>query len=365
MKKSQMIYKNEFIVLIINIISLNALLTFPISMSKIAGTAGWILALIIVTFAFLGVVLLHKLYEPFNGKDIIEIAGMTGGKKLEVLIGFLSLAQVLYGGVVIARQFGEGLNIIALPNSPIGFVIFLLMIGSGIVACLGLKTIARVSYMFYKIIGVGVLLILLGVIDKFKVVNLFPILGQRGGLNIKNCFIGMSWFSGTLAYFIFMPFLKEKKSSKEVLYKAVGISGILMFIVTFVYLGVFNYPATTKQFIPLYALSRSIQQGGQIERIEAIFFIIWVISALTFISIISLIGAYLLKRLFGLKYSRPLILSILVIIFSCSLMYKNVIGEEPYFIYLYRKVSYITSYIVPTILFTIANIKSKKVKKND
>lgn len=365
MKKSQMIYKNEFIVLITNIISLNALLTFPLSMAKIAGTAGWILTLIIVAFAFLGVVLLYKLYEPFNGRDIIEIAGIAGGKKLEIIIGFLVLIQVLYGGVVVARQFGESLNIIALPNSPVGFVIFLLMIGSGVVACLGLKTIARVSFMFYKIIGGGILLILLGVIDKFKIVNLFPILGLKGGLSIKNGFIGISWFSGILGYFIFVPFLKEKENSKEVLYKTIGISGILLFIITFVYQGVFNYPANTKQFIPLYSLSRSIQQGGKIERIEAIFFIIWVISALTFISIASLVGAYLFRRLFNLEYSKPLILGILVIIFSCSLMYKNIIGEETYFVYLYRRVSYITSYIIPIILFIIANIKSKKVMKND
>ncbi|MBP5427625.1 MAG: GerAB/ArcD/ProY family transporter [Clostridiales bacterium] len=361
MKKSQMMYKHEFIVLLTSIISLNAMLTFPLRMTQLAGTASWLLAVVILLFAFIGVVILHKLYEPFVGKDILDVAMFTWGRKLQVPIALLALAQVLYGGIVVARQFGESLNIIALPNSPIGFVIFLLMLGSGIVACQGLKTVARVAFIFYKVVSGGILLILLGVIDKFKIINLFPLLGLKNGITIKNGFVGISWFSGILAYFLFIPFLDDKEKGKEVLYKTVGISGLFMFLVTLVYQGVFSYPASKKQFIPLYSLSRSIQQGGKIERIEAIFFIIWVISALTFIAVAALVSAYIFRRLFDLKYSKPIILCMIVIIFSVSLMYKNIIGEETYFVKLYRRVSYITSYIVPMLLFALANVKNRKV----
>ena len=362
MISSQKIDRKEFICLIANIISLNAILTFPSSMTKLAGTAGWILSLIIILFAFLGVVILHKLYKPFNGKDILEIANLTGGKKLEIIIGILSLSQVFYGGVVVARQFGESLNIIALPNSPVGFVTFLLMLGSGVVACLGLDTIARVTTMFSKIISGGIILILLGVMDKFKIVNLFPILGNQSVLSIKNGIIGMSWFSGILSYFLFMPFLNDKNKSKNVLYSVIGLSGLFMFLVTFVYQGVFSYPVNTKQFLPLYALSRSIKQGGKIERIEAIFLVVWVISALIFISFAVTVMAYLIKRLFGLEYYRPLVLSSIIIIFSSSLMYKNIIGEESTFIYIYRRISYVTSYIMPLVLLIFANIRKNKIK---
>ena len=215
MKNSQMIDKNEFVFLIANIIALNAILQFPKNMIELAGTAGWLLSVLIILFAFLGVVILYKLYAPFNGKDILEIANMTGGRALEMVIGFFVLAQIIYGGAVVARQFGESLNIIALSNSPVGFVIFLLMAGAGIVACLGLKTISRLSSMVAKIIIGGVILILLGVINKFKIVNLFPILGNEGGITIKNGFLGISWFSGVLAYFLLIPFLKDKTIARK------------------------------------------------------------------------------------------------------------------------------------------------------
>ena len=88
--------KNEFICVIANIIALNAILTFPSNMTKIAGTAGWILSLMIIAIVFISLVILYKLYKPFNGKDILDIANITGGRKLEIIIGILSLAQVLY-----------------------------------------------------------------------------------------------------------------------------------------------------------------------------------------------------------------------------------------------------------------------------
>lgn len=364
MKKSQMIEKNEFVYLIATIIGLNAMLTFPRHMVNLAGTAGWILSLIVILFSFLGIVVLCKLYKPFEGKDILDIANLAGGKKLEFIIGILILSQILYGGVVVAREFGESLNIISLPNSPVGFVIFLLMFGSGIVACLGLKTISRLASMVAKIIIVGIILILLGVIYKFKVVNLFPILGNAEGLSIQNGIVGMSWFSGILAFFLLMPFLKDKKDSKKVAYRIVELSGLPMFLVTLVYQGVFSYPCNKKQMFPLYALSRSIKQSSKVERIEAIFLIIWVLSALTFITIATILIAYLLKKLFKLRYDKPIILSSLVIIFSCSLMYKNVIETKDNFVSLYRRISFVTAYIVPFILLVFANIKLHKEKKN-
>ena len=365
MKNSQMIDKNEFIYLVANIIWLNAMLAFPRYMIILAGTAGWILSLIIIMFSFLGVVVLYKLYKPFNGKDILEIANITGGKKLEFLIGLFALIQTFYGCVVVAREFGESLNIISLSNSPVGFVIFLLMLGSGVVACLGLKTIARLASMVAKVIMVGILLILVGVINKFKVINLFPILGNIDGLKIRNGIIGMSWFSGILAYFILIPFLKNKNNSEKIAYKIVGLSGLFMFFVTLMYQGVFSYPCNKKQMFPLYALSRSIKQGRKVERIEAIFLIIWVLSALTFITVVLIVIAYLLKKLFKLKYDKPLILSAIVIIFSCSLMYKNIIETKDNFVSLYRRISFITAYVVPFILLIFANIKIHKEKKNN
>ena len=357
MKNSQMIDKNEFIFLGANVIGLNAILRFPKSMTQLAGTAGWILALLIILLAFLGVVILYKLYEPFNGKDILEVANITGGRALEMVIGFFMLIQTIYGGAVVARQFGESLNIIALSNSPVGFVIFLLMIGAGIVGCLGLKTLARLSSMLTKVIMVGVILILLGVVNKFKMVNLFPILGNEGGVTIKNGFVGISWFSGIITYFILIPFLKDKDSSKKVLYRIVGESGLFMFLTTFVYQGVFSYPGNTRQFLPLYALSRSIKQGGKIERIEAIFLVVWVIAALTFITVAAILMAYLFKRLFRIKYYKPLVLAAIIVIFSFSLMYKNIIETPNNFVHFYRKSSYITSYIIPLVLLILANIK--------
>ena len=132
---------------------------------------------------------------------------------------------------------------------------------------------------------------------------------------------------------------------------------MFMFLVTFVYQGVFSYPGNKKQFLPLYALSRSIKQGGKIERIEAIFLIVWVLSALTFITIAAILVAYLFKRLFRLKYYTPLVLAAIIIIFSLSLMYKNIIETPNNFIHFYRRTSYITSYIVPLILLILANVK--------
>jgi len=58
-------------------------------MAKIGGSAAWIVAIYISILAIIVFYITSKLYSNFEGKDIIDIGEILGGKALKIPLGIL------------------------------------------------------------------------------------------------------------------------------------------------------------------------------------------------------------------------------------------------------------------------------------
>jgi len=81
---------HEAICLMITMISTKAILSFPNIMAKIGGSAAWIVAIYISILAIIVFYITSKLYSNFEGKDIIDIGEILGGKSLENPTGYFN-----------------------------------------------------------------------------------------------------------------------------------------------------------------------------------------------------------------------------------------------------------------------------------
>lgn len=359
--------KWEAVFLLTNIICTKLFLFYPRMTVDDAGTAGWIMTVFVSLLAFILFSILIKLFKKFEGKDILDIAALAGGKPLKILAGLFMAGMSLFTITIGIRDFSEDMKVISLPTSPLSFVMISFIIGMVVGSFFGLEAILRINAIVIPAVSVGYIVILMGVIPNMDMDNLFPILGT----GVKDIFgkglFRVSVFFEILTIFIITPFLGESKKVRSTGYIALGISSLFLIMGSLSYILTFSYPVSKELFLPIYHMARLINIGRFFQRIEALFVFIWAMAALLYMTSIFYLMLYIIAKTAGLKYLRPLILPFAVIVFSAGFIpqsLNSIIHITTEIIYKFIGVSGFLFYIL---VLGIANLrqKSKKgVRKN-
>ena len=124
----------------------------------------------------------------------------------------------------------------------------------------------------------------------------------------------------------------------------------------------FPFISFTDEMLSIYLLTRLIEFGKFFQRVDAIFVLIWILSAFSFLSITIEFANRILKKLVNLKTHKELSYSMSAIIFSLALSFANLSTIK----FMQNE---ILRYFVITLVFGIslivlilANLKLKKEK---
>ena len=199
-------------------------------------------------------------------------------------------------------------------------------------------------------------------VKEFNFSNLFPALGYgvdsvffSGASNIF-CFAG-------LLYLLFLPpYLKEHKHFKTISISYIIFAGIFLLFTILSLLMSLASISLTDELFSIYLLSRLIEFGTFFQRIDAVFIFLWFLAVFSFISFTFFIILHIFKKVSRIKHSQEMVYSLASIVFSGSLIFKN-ISNADYFsrnIYKIASLIIIAFYIV---LLVIANIKHKRNNK--
>lgn len=355
--------KREATAFLINAINTQIFLTFPRVMTEVAGNASWILSIYISLIAFILFVIISKLYTKFEGKDLLDISEMLGGTIVRVVVGLAVIAEILFTLSITLRKFSEDVKVIELPFSPISFVNGFFVIAIIIAAYFGLEAIVRVNAIFVPITIVGFFLIILGVIPYFHFDNLLPIFGAGIPDILGKGSLKISMYSSLIYLFFITPFLKTKENFKSVGFTVLGLSSVFMTLSCFIFVGVISYPTSLESFIPFYDLARLIHFGDFFQRIESVFVIIWVLSAMLYMSTAFFFLVYIFKKTFKLQYYKPIIMPFIIIVFCTSIFPQslmNTIFIETNYL---RSFGWVVTFGVTIVLLVVANIVKKKHDK--
>lgn len=318
--------KWEASALLINAICARIFLNFPRVAVEDSGTAGWIEVVYFSIVVFLLFILIQKLYKSFEGVDILDICEFTFGRISKVVLGFIYIFLFLFIGSIILREYSENLKVVSLSNTPISFIMVILLLAALAGAFSGIEAIVRFHAIVVPIIIIGLFIILIGAAKFYDINKLFPILGNGVPVIISKGLIRISVFSPILYLFFITPFIKTHKNLKLAGYIGIGLSGLLLTVTAVVYLLIYPYPASTESFLPVYQISRLVSYGRFFQRIESIFLLIWVSSSLLYLSIILFFVSYTFKKIFKLEYNKPLLIPFAIIIMSLSLLQPNLMS---------------------------------------
>ena len=350
--------------LVTNMITTKILLNFARAMEETAGTAAWILSIYLFILANIGFFFISKLFKRFPSKDIIDISSEIGGITLRLLVGIITLLSLLFIDLLYLREFSENMKVIALTTSPLSYVMLFFIIGI-ITACfLGLEAITRLHAVGIPILVLAFVIVGSMSIKYWDLSYALPILGLgldeifiNGSLNLSN-------YTELIFLFFLPPFLVSFKVFKTVGYRSIIIAGTALTGFTLSYILSFPYPVDTESFLPVYRMTRVIEYGRFIQRIEPLFLILWSSSALFLLSTSVYFTIYTFKKMFNLPYIRPLIIPFVIIAFNLAFIPKSLAETVYRYVDFFYHYSWIVTFVVPILLLITAVAFKKGGKQN-
>ena len=364
MKQKIKIGNFEAFCLLINMFCTKIILDFPRNVAEDAGTAAWIMVLLVSVTVFVVFIVIAKIYKDFSNKDILDVAESGIGEAGKIIAGLLFMFQFLYLIPIILREFAEDIKVISLTTTPISIIITLFCIGMITGAFIGIETLARINALSVPILAAAFMLILLLSIPRFDSSKIAPWLGPGPVTIIKEAVPNISAYSELTVLLFIMPFLNEKANYVGIGKYAILVTGFFFTFSTLTYMLVYQYPMATEFFLPIYQLARSIGIGRFLSRIEAIFILVWASSAFLYLSSGLYFISYLFKKSFGLKTEKPLLIPFTILIFSIAMIPENLYSALRLEMSLYRNYAWIIMIIIPLFLLITASVRTKSERRN-
>lgn len=355
---------HEAICLLITMISTKAILNFPSTMAQIGGPAAWILAIYVSILVIIAFYFISKLYSKFEGKDIIDIGGILGGKVLKILTGVLIIIFLIALSSFYLRNFSEEMKTMGFTMSPIGFVMLFFVLGMIISAYKGFEALIRFQSILVPITVISFSLFIIALIPSMRIDNIKPILGL-GPFNIfvKGA-LRISDFSELIFLFLLPPFVKKSSVYNKAGFVGLTICSVVLISLTFSFVSIYPYPVSIEALLPAYELARIIKFGRFFERAESILVITWATIAFMYLSTSFYFLLHVFKKTFDLQYFQPLIMPLALVIMSLSLIPKRLISSISLEADVFRSISWIIAFVLPVLILIIARAVSRKKSNN-
>lgn len=354
----------EAILFILVVITNKIILNTPRTIILSCGSSSCINVIYISILAFITVLIIVKLFKRFESYDIFDVSNYLGGTALKTFTGIGYIIGFLIMGTLVLRDFSESLRIIYYSNSPLLYVMLFFILGALISNKFGAKAIIKANALIMPVIVLSLLVILFSSFDNFTIERLFPVLGNGIDATFISGASNIFSLTGITYLFFIMPYLKNSKKFKKISYISLIISSLYLLISVLCLLLVFPYVTTPDGPTSIYLFTRTIEFGDFLQRIDALFVLLFIISTLSYLSITLLIILSIFKKITNIEDSKAMSYCFSVLILGLALIPKNVfevkVINNTFFKYLV--IFFVFIFSISVLIF--ANIKKKKEEKN-
>lgn len=294
------------------------ILSFPRYMADAGDSSAPLVAFSGVTIAFCSYWLLASLCRRFPKESLFVFSRRIIGRPLAAFFTLIILLMFLMLTGLTARQFGDVATSVLYRKTPIEATIFLMLL-----VCMlsSRRNIVKFSYIhfFYLPLIIGSLLVTILIsLRNVDILNLQPVFTLPSARLWKGAAEASFLFQSTFVITLLVPFMERPKQAIRAGAMAIFLSGALYLLIVIACVGLFGAEETKLLIYPTLEAARSAAIGaGLLERLDAIFIVIWVISVYTTIYTTYYLAAYLLQHLCGFRDQRmssSLLLPVLLVV---------------------------------------------------
>ena len=329
-----------------------------------AAQAGWVSPVISIVPLIALIFIIDSLLKKYKDQSMAEIITVILGRYLGKLVLVIYLLWTIWLLTLYTRYYVIRLTSSIYPSINNYLLIILTLIPIAYTLRSGFTIIARMSEILLPFIGTMLVMLAIFLIPSIRSDNVLPIYFNDIVPMVTASFASTGIFSYLFLLFFLSDKLVNMKSFKAFGYIAtlVNISSIV--VVNFITIGVLGYSVAQRAPLPVLITVKQISLLDTIENIEVIIVAIWIFADFTLISTFFVVTLNLIKSIFKLSDTKPLINILAILIYYLSMgISSNKFELEKFSSTLFIPLSMSLGYGFPIILLILSKLK-KKVKNS-
>lgn len=340
------------------IVSSAATRFLPKYAAAIAAQAGWVSPIISTVPIIAIILMLDSMMKKYEGQSMSEIINTIMGKYLGGLIQVIYLLWAVLLLALYMRYYAERLTSSIYPNINNKFLLFLSLIPIAYMLRSGFTVIARMSEALLPFIGLMLVMLSAFLLPKVRPDTVLPVYFNDIVPMVKASFGSTSILSYLFLLFFLSDKLVNMKSLKKFGYIATYVNISSIMLVDFITIGVLGSAVAERSPMPVLSAVKQISILETIENIEVIIISIWIFADFTLISTFFVVILNLIKSIFKLSDTKPLINILAILLYFLSLgIASNKFDLEEFSNTIIVPLNIILGFGFPIILFILSKLK--------
>ncbi|MBW4084062.1 GerAB/ArcD/ProY family transporter [Paenibacillus sp. S150] len=301
------------------------ILSFPRHMAVAGGSSAPLVAFSGVIISFLSFWVLATLCRRFPKESLFVFSRRLVGRQLGGFFNLLILLVFIVLTGLSARQFGDVATTVLFKKTPVEATIFLMLLICQLSSRRNLIKFSYIHFFYLPLIIGSVLVTILISMKNVDLLNLQPVLTVPTATFWNGAREASYLFQSYFVITLLIPFMQKPKQAVHAGALAIFVSGAVYLLIVIASVGLFGAEETKLLIYPTLETARSAAVGeGFLERLDALFIVIWVISVYTTIYTNYYIAACLLQNLFAFEDQRMTSSLLLPVLFIIAMLPANV-----------------------------------------
>lgn len=337
------------------------ILNLPYAIIKNTKTGSPLNLIYIGLVGLLFIILLNKLFKKFPNSDIIDLSEYLGKKPLKIVVSIIFIGFFFLTLFMTLSDFVNLLQIIYFNSSPSIFILLFFILAMLISNLIGFRSIIKTICLIVPFTIISILIAFFAVSDEFSLFKLTPVLGD----GVYSVFVnGLSnlFAFGIINFFFFLkPLLKNSYDFSKITISSFLISWALLFLTIISLLFVFPMTNVSSNINFLYILSRKISFGDFLQKIDALFILLWILSIFSYLSIVTFILNSIFKKITHATDGNMFSYLISSLLLGACLLPFN-IAEIKFIQTTIYKYFVLILFVISFIILLFANLKFRRKK---
>ena len=363
MPEKGIINTKQFVWLLFIIITTFAVMQIPGMLIMQAGRDAWLSVLgawfldvmLAIVYAYMGI--------RFPGENFVQYSITILGKYLGRMVGILFPLFFLLVCTIVLRSLSQLVDTVFLPTTPLNVILVSSYLVSALIGRKGIEVIARMTEILGPLFFLSIVTLCFLVIPSFHITRLKPQFDEGVAPFLAGTPLMLTSFGVCIIMAMYIPLCNRPENGFLAKFSAVSMGALVVGLVTALSVGIFGIEDAQYMSSPGLHLAKMINFSNYLERVEMVWLMILVGSAIVASS--SLLWAFGqgLAQVAGLKTYQPLIypgalisLVLSMVSFPSSLQHTN------FFHYTYPIVAAFVETGLELFLFAAALILGKRGK---
>lgn len=216
------------------------------------------------------------------------------------------------------RQYAENTLLVALPAIEFNHIILVYLVSVLVMVYLGIEALSRTCYLLMPLSIGALFVVFAGLTPEMEPLYLFPLLGY----GIPSLIDPLLFYTGGSAsasiLLVLAPSFQNKTAVGQVILFGIGASAIIRSVAFAVYVALFAVNIASEKILPFFDMTRLVYINRYIQRIEALFILLWVAVGILGIAVCLYGALTIIAQLFRLPTFTPLLLPLGIIMITVA-----------------------------------------------